>query len=152
VPARSSGWAPPATTGSLTASTPWAAPTTTAAWVEQAAGEVLEIGAGTRRNPPWYRPPVYPPDQVLDTLSWQRNESPNDSYSLHGRRAVRPCQVNPTGPAAVGECGNSHASKAASPDWTPMGRHFAALVASTAGRDLARLKALAEEQTSPNRT
>jgi hypothetical protein len=25
-------------------------------------------------------------------------------------------------------CGNSHASKAASPDWTPMGHHFAALV------------------------
>jgi hypothetical protein len=33
-----------------------------------------------------------------------------------------------------------------------MGHHFAALVATTAGRDLARLKALAEEQTSPNRT
>jgi hypothetical protein len=25
-------------------------------------------------------------------------------------------------------CGNSHASKAASPDWTPMGHHFTALV------------------------
>jgi hypothetical protein len=29
-------------------------------------------------------------------------------------------------------CGNSHASKAASPDWTPMGHHFAALVAEGA--------------------
>jgi hypothetical protein len=29
-------------------------------------------------------------------------------------------------------CGNSHASKAASPDWTPMGHHFAALVAEEA--------------------
>jgi hypothetical protein len=29
-------------------------------------------------------------------------------------------------------CGNSHASKAASPDWPPMGHHFAALVAEGA--------------------
>jgi len=29
-------------------------------------------------------------------------------------------------------CGNSHAGKAASPDWTPMGHHFAALVAEEA--------------------
>jgi hypothetical protein len=29
-------------------------------------------------------------------------------------------------------CGNSHASKAASPDWTPMGHHFAALAAEEA--------------------
>ena len=29
-------------------------------------------------------------------------------------------------------CGNNHASKAASPEWTPMGHHFAALVAEGA--------------------
>jgi hypothetical protein len=29
-------------------------------------------------------------------------------------------------------CGNSHASKAASPDWTPMGHHFTALAAEEA--------------------
>jgi hypothetical protein len=34
----------------------------------------------------------------------------------------------PAGERLLVWCGNSHASKAASPDWTPMGHHFASLV------------------------